>query len=215
MIIYNFEYSNITFYFFIGTEIKKWGVFMKVKKDRRAQHSRNLIKQTYIALVQERGSTVVSITDIVARCNINRSTFYMHFQTKEHLQNQIVLDFIEDICGIMVQYAEPSPTFFFQYDVQHAIFSYVEQHYVAFHTFLTFSDSFMKRLSAEIYNQFLLVVKDKMPAPQIAATYYASVITGMIYHWSVETYYQYSAQFIAQETTKLFESNMLCQQLDR
>lgn len=186
---------------------------MKIKKDRRVQQSRNLIKQTYISLIQERGSTVVSITEIVARCNINRSTFYTHFQTKEHLQNQISLDFIEDLCTIIQQYAQASPKLIFEYCVQLAVFRYVEQHYFAFHTLLTFTDSFLKKLSSEIYNQFLLLARNKITSPQIVATYYASVITGMIYHWSVETNYQYSAQYMAQETTKLFESNMLCQEL--
>lgn len=187
---------------------------MKVKKDRRAQQSRNLIKQTYISLIQEKGSIDVSITEIVAHCDINRSTFYMHFQTKEHLQNQITLDFIEDLCAIIEQYAQASPNFFFEYRVQLAIFRYVEQHYFAFHTLLTFTDSFLKKLSSEVYNQFLLSVRDKISSPQIVATYYTSVITGMIYHWSVETNYQYSAKYIAQETTKLFGSNMLCQELE-
>lgn len=185
---------------------------MQIKKDRRVQHSRNLIKKTYISLIEEKRSVGVSITEIVARCNINRSTFYMHFQTKEHLQNQITVEFIEELCTIIKQYAQASPKSFFDPLVQLAIFQYIEQHSFAFHTLLTYTDSFMKKLSFELYSLFLLTVRDKMSTPQIAATYYASVITGMIFHWSVESNYHHPAQYMAQETTKLFESNMLLQE---
>lgn len=182
---------------------------MQVKKDRRVQQSRNLIKKTYILLIQEKGSTLVPITEIVARCDINRSTFYTHFQTKEDLQNQITSDFIEELCVIIQQYARQSPHSFFDHHVQLAIFRYVEQHSIAFHTLLIYTDSFLTKLSYALYNLLLFTVRDTILSPQIVATYYASVITGMIYHWSVETNYQYHALHMAQETTKLFETNML------
>lgn len=182
---------------------------MRIKKDRRVQQSRSLIKKTYISLIQEKKSVFVSITEIVARCNINRSTFYVHFQTKEDLQKQITVEFIEELCEVIKQYAQTSPKSFFDPLVQLAIFKYIEQHSFAFHTLLTYTDSFLKKISFALYDLFLLSVRDKISSPQIAATYYASVITGMIYHWSIESNYHYPAQYIAQETTKLFESNML------
>lgn len=185
---------------------------MQIKKDRRVQQSRHLIKQTYISLIHEKRSTAVSITEIVARCNMNRSTFYMHFETKEHLQNQITVEFIEELCAVVQQHAQTSPKSFFDHHVQLATFRYVEQHSFAFHTLLTYTDSFLRKLSFELYNLFLLSVQDTISSPQIVATYYASVITGMIYHWSIETNYQYSALYMAQETTKLFESTMLFQE---
>lgn len=188
---------------------------MQIKKDRRAQQSRRLIKQTYISLIREKGTVVIPITEIVARCNINRSTFYMHFQTKEDLQNQITSEFIEDLCALIQQYARSSPRSFFDHHVQLTIFKYVDQHSYYFHTLLTYTDSFLKKLSHALYNVFLLSVRNQIASPQIVATYYASVITGMIYHWSIETNYEYNAQYMAQETTKLFESNMLCQELSK
>lgn len=185
---------------------------MKIKKDRRAQRSHNLIKQTYLTLIQEKGSTFIPITEIVARCNINRSTFYMHFQTKEHLQNQIATDLIEDLCAIIQQHVQPSPKIYFEHHALLAIFKYVEQHSFSFRIMLTFSDSFLYNLSSGLYNQFLLSIRDSITPTQIIATYYASVISGMIYYWCIETNYQYSSQYMAQEITKLFESNIRYQE---
>lgn len=55
------------------------------KTDRRVLRSRDALHRAMIALVLERGYEAVTISDIVARANVGRSTFYTHYQSKEDL----------------------------------------------------------------------------------------------------------------------------------
>jgi AcrR family transcriptional regulator len=53
--------------------------------DRRIQKTRRLLLDSLVALVLEKGYDKVSIQDIIERANVGRSTFYAHFESKEHL----------------------------------------------------------------------------------------------------------------------------------
>jgi AcrR family transcriptional regulator len=46
---------------------------------RSAVRSRNLIRQAYLELVQEKKEEKITVTDIVRKAGINRSTFYAHY----------------------------------------------------------------------------------------------------------------------------------------
>lgn len=53
--------------------------------DRRVQKTRKLLLDSLLALILERGYEEVTIQDIIDRANVGRSTFYSHFENKEHL----------------------------------------------------------------------------------------------------------------------------------
>ena len=55
------------------------------KADRRAQRTRELLKKALIELISERGYDGVTIQDIVDRANIGRTTFYLHYNSKDEL----------------------------------------------------------------------------------------------------------------------------------
>ncbi|MDE2133667.1 MAG: TetR/AcrR family transcriptional regulator [Alphaproteobacteria bacterium] len=55
------------------------------REDRRIQRTRQALHQALITLVLEKGYEAVSITDIVERANVGRSTFYAHYPSKEDL----------------------------------------------------------------------------------------------------------------------------------
>jgi AcrR family transcriptional regulator len=48
-------------------------------ENRSARRSRRMIRQAFEELLQERGFHKITITDIVARADLNRSTFYAHY----------------------------------------------------------------------------------------------------------------------------------------
>jgi AcrR family transcriptional regulator len=50
--------------------------------DRRAQRTRQILRQAYIDVVREKGFTAASIQEITERANVNRGTFYAHFPDK-------------------------------------------------------------------------------------------------------------------------------------
>src|SRR5215208_7287843 len=59
---------------------------MKMPKiNRRVQRTRELLQKSLIELISERGYDVITIQDVVDRANIGRTTFYLHYSSKEEL----------------------------------------------------------------------------------------------------------------------------------
>jgi AcrR family transcriptional regulator len=50
--------------------------------DRRAERTRQLLRQAFIEVAQEKGLTAASIQEIAERANVSRGTFYAHYADK-------------------------------------------------------------------------------------------------------------------------------------
>jgi AcrR family transcriptional regulator len=55
------------------------------KTDRRVQRTRELLQKALIDLIGERGYDAITIQDIVDRANVGRTTFYLHYNSKDDL----------------------------------------------------------------------------------------------------------------------------------
>lgn len=55
------------------------------RPDRRVQRTRELLRQALIALIRERGYDAVTIQEIADRANVGRTTFYLHYPSKDDL----------------------------------------------------------------------------------------------------------------------------------
>ena len=55
------------------------------KTDRRVQRTRGLLRKALIELISERGYDAITILDLVDRANVGRTTFYLHYSSKEEL----------------------------------------------------------------------------------------------------------------------------------
>jgi AcrR family transcriptional regulator len=55
------------------------------KSDRRVQRTRELLQKTLIELISERGYDAITIQDIVDRANVGRTTYYLHYSSKDEL----------------------------------------------------------------------------------------------------------------------------------
>ncbi|GAB2953244.1 TetR/AcrR family transcriptional regulator [Nonomuraea fastidiosa] len=51
--------------------------------DRRVRRTRRLIQEALVALILEKGYDAVTVTDIIERADVGRSTFYAHFADKQ------------------------------------------------------------------------------------------------------------------------------------
>ena len=58
------------------------------KPDRRVQRSQRALVDALIQLMLEKGYAETTVSDIVERANVGRSTFYAHFADKEDLLQQ-------------------------------------------------------------------------------------------------------------------------------
>src|SRR5215216_1278974 len=55
------------------------------KADRRVQRTRELLQSALIELIGERDYDAITIQDIVDHANVGRTTFYLHYNSKDEL----------------------------------------------------------------------------------------------------------------------------------
>jgi AcrR family transcriptional regulator len=58
--------------------------------DRRAQRTRQMLRQAFLEVAQEKGMLTTSIQDITERANVSRGTFYAHYADKYALIDAVV-----------------------------------------------------------------------------------------------------------------------------
>jgi AcrR family transcriptional regulator len=58
---------------------------MNDKIDRRSQRTRTLLGDALVKLIREKDYRTITVSDIVKRANVGRSTFYAHYETKDSL----------------------------------------------------------------------------------------------------------------------------------
>lgn len=67
------------------------------KTDRRVERTRELLQKALIELINERGYDAITIQEIADRANVARTTFYVHYSSKDELfmrcHEAIVSDF--------------------------------------------------------------------------------------------------------------------------
>lgn len=72
------------------------------KIDLRIRRTRSAIQDAFISLMREKEYAAITVTDISERADINRKTFYAHYETKEQLLAQLMLAMFQDIIGTLM-----------------------------------------------------------------------------------------------------------------
>lgn len=75
------------------------------KVDRRKQYTRMVLKNSLIALMQEKPLVNISIKELCQQADINRSTFYAHYTDIHDLLQQIEDEIIEDLNHTLSRYS--------------------------------------------------------------------------------------------------------------
>jgi AcrR family transcriptional regulator len=71
--------------------------------DRRIVRTRFAIREALVALIKEKGFDALTVRDIVERANLNRGTFYLHYQDKFDLLEQTEAEILQEIQHIFLQ----------------------------------------------------------------------------------------------------------------
>ena len=70
---------------------------MNDKSDRRSQRTRQALSEALVQLIQEKDYSTITVSDIIERANVGRSTFYAHYTDKDDLlrdQMDRVIEFL-------------------------------------------------------------------------------------------------------------------------
>lgn len=68
----------------------KWGIRVTRKIDRRVARTKETLTNAFIQLVKDKGYSHVTVKDIVDFADYNRTTFYVHFESKEDLAKELL-----------------------------------------------------------------------------------------------------------------------------
>ncbi|MED5020139.1 TetR/AcrR family transcriptional regulator [Paenibacillus chibensis] len=63
--------------------------------DPRIKRTLNLIREAFISLIDEKGFDHITVQDITKRAEINRATFYRHYQDKYDILDKIVNEMLD------------------------------------------------------------------------------------------------------------------------
>lgn len=76
----------------------------KTKSDRRVKYTLMVIRQSFVKLLNQKPISKITIKEICEDADINRATFYTHFQDQYDLLHQIETGIIDDINQYLSNY---------------------------------------------------------------------------------------------------------------
>ncbi|WP_339197243.1 TetR/AcrR family transcriptional regulator [Paenibacillus sp. FSL P4-0176] len=177
--------------------------------DRRIKKSKAALKDSLIHLMQKHPFKEISITDIVQRADLNRGTFYRHYQYKEDLFNEIIDDVIQDLVTSFRKPYQDEEEFEVNLMPSSAItiFEHVHQH-AQFYTLVVKSEasSNFQRMICDVLRDLALQdLNHIFPAHinhEILASYQSHAIFGMIMEW-IRQDFKHSPTYMAEELFKI------------
>ncbi len=69
--------------------------------DRRQQKTKAAIQNAYFSLVAEKNTVRVTVADIARRANIDRKTFYLHYETVEDIIREFSADRVRELLLVL------------------------------------------------------------------------------------------------------------------
>ena len=96
--------------------------------DRRIEKTRQVIMNTFIDLLAEKGFEKITIIDIAERANINRGTFYLHYVDKFDLLDKCIETYIE----LLLHYCANSADKNLSESAFQSVFEYLEKNFTIY-----------------------------------------------------------------------------------
>jgi len=168
---------------------------MAKKVDRRIQKTRKAIKKSFIELLNETNLGDMSVNDIAERADINRGTFYLHYEDKFDLFEKYANELLNELTSVIRQSNQEK--------AENEVADNEMNTYVLFFKHFQAYDSFYKPILSfkggpYFYRRFLEVIKDyylqeynnlleysekKTPDKEILINFVAHAHLGIINNW--------------------------------
>lgn len=182
--------------------------------DRRIHKTRTTIVDAFVSLIFEKGFSAISVKDITTCADVNRSTFYAHYQDKFDLREKLTQEKLGELsrlihpehAGALMyngNFDEPDPFFielfthltenkrFYQ-----AMLTRLEPEIFTIKLYEVIRESFYARIANRKMEQKLSVPLD------ILLNYSSSSVMGVILNW-VNDPTMYTPQYMALQLTRL------------
>jgi len=184
--------------------------------DRRIIKSKRAMKDALVSLMQGKDFKDITISDIVESAELNRGTFYKHYQYKEDILNEIIDEVITDL---IESYREPYKDIDI-FEVNNlttsaiTIFDHVSK-YANFYSLIFQSDTlngFEHKLCNVLKDLALNDIINCFPIPtinsELHASYQTYAILGLIIEW-VKGGFKYSSSYMAEQLLEILKQNQV------
>ncbi|WP_226529659.1 TetR/AcrR family transcriptional regulator [Metabacillus niabensis] len=182
--------------------------------DRRILKSQQALKKSLLSLMQQKALKEITIKDIVEGADLNRGTFYKHYQYKEDLLDDIMEDVIADLKYSFREPYKDKETF----EIENLtvasikIFEHVEKN-KEFYSLMLKSNvlsGFQTRV-CDVLNDLALqdlqaLLPDSNVNRELQVTYHSYAILGMITEW-IKDGFKYSSTYLAEQLLEILRYN--------
>ncbi|WP_019240623.1 MULTISPECIES: TetR/AcrR family transcriptional regulator [Bacillus] len=179
--------------------------------NRKVTKSKKSLKDALLSLMKKKDFNKITITDLINHADLNRGTFYKHYQTKEELLNEIIDEVIEDLIHSFREPYLHTSKFFIRELTSSTIkiFKHVEA-YSNFYTTIINSNAlpgFQNKICdvlKEVAQHDLEIVNDqnKNIDPVLLSSYHAYALFGLIVEW-VKMDFKYSPNYMAKQLIEI------------
>lgn len=78
------------------------------REDRRTRYTRQIIKDTFLKLLNEKQFPKITVTEICKLADINRGTFYLHYYDTSDVLDDILNEILKETAGVIDHVLCPS-----------------------------------------------------------------------------------------------------------
>jgi AcrR family transcriptional regulator len=157
--------------------------------DRRVQRTRELLRESLMELILEKGYDAITVQEITDRANLGRATFYLHYNDKEDLLFSTLQDTVEELKQLvktgkreMRLDAEWPNVFAFEHAAEHADFYRVLLGGEGSGKLLLQLRSYITNVIEEIISATLPAEQSSIPL-DVASNYFSGALLMMIEWW--------------------------------
>jgi AcrR family transcriptional regulator len=184
------------------------------RNDLRVMRTQKLIKEALLTLIDKKGFEAITIQDIADEAFINRATFYLHYQDKYDLLEQISNTYLKELMDVInisfhLQKGEVNLNKF-KITLKRTLEN-IEQNREFYQVMVGpngisgFTDKIEKMLFQKFKENFSIIIGDleKLEVPaDFILNFISSAYIGVL-KWWLNTNTSYSADFMAEQLAKV------------
>lgn len=152
------------------------------KEDRRVRYTKMVLKESFINLLEEKDISRITIKEICEDADINRATFYAHYNDQYDLMKKIQNDLFANIEDYLTAYKDDDLPFV-PVDMLERIFEYIKENAQLCKILLSERGdlNFQKRLLTLVYEKNISdLTKSGVISKDDAEYIYAFTLTGSV-----------------------------------
>ena len=160
---------------------------------RSAKRSRKLIRDAFLDILQENGSSKMTVTEIVRRADINRATFYAHYPDVKGVVDEIENEIIKKMLDVLKS-APQSDFFQNPAPLLHSVNSYVEENIDQFRILVKANEALpfmekMKSVFVDFMSSYEMIPAEIRSDPRFSmrCIYFAGGIISSYQQWLLGT----------------------------